>query len=241
MYKLKSISFILLISFWNCSDMNSKKKELDVPKISTEDSLSFENISFALEKNTSLNKISWLEWDQFSYQPEVGYRIAHSDSLLFLKYYVKEEHILAQRKDPNSAVHRDSCVEFFIDPLQDGNYYNFEFNCIGTTHLAYGPSRGKRSFIEPELIKQKIKTWSTLGNKTFEERSGTFEWEMVIVIPSSIFTYNEDLSFSKLVSNANFYKCGDDTSKRHYLSWNPVKTPNPDFHRPEYFGTLNFQ
>jgi hypothetical protein len=25
------------------------------------------------------------------------------------------------------------------------------------------------------------------------------------------------------------------------LSWNPVKTPNPDFHRPEYFGILNFQ
>ena len=158
MYKLKSISFILLISFWNCSDMKTKNKELDVPKISAEDSLSFENISFALEKNTSLNKISWLEWDRFSYQPEVGYRIAHSDSLLFLKYYVKEEHILAQRKDPNSAVHRDSCVEFFIDPLQDGNYYNFEFNCIGTTHLAYGPSRGNRTFIEPELIKQKMIT-----------------------------------------------------------------------------------
>jgi hypothetical protein len=49
------------------------------------------------------------------------------------------------------------------------------------------------------------------------------------------------LSFSKLVSNANFYKCGDDTSKRHYLSWNPVKTAKPDFHRPEYFGILNFQ
>lgn len=241
MYKLKSISFILLISFWNCSDMKTKNKELDVLKISAEDSLSFENISFALEKNTSLNKINWLEWDKFSYQPEVGYRIAHSDSLLFLKYYVKEKHVLARRTEPNSAVHRDSCVEFFIDPLQDGNYYNFEFNCIGTTHLAYGPGRGNRTFIKPELIKQKIKTWSTLGKKPFEERSGTFEWEMVIVIPSSIFTYNDGLSFSKLVSNANFYKCGDDTSKRHYLSWNPVKTLNPDFHRPEYFGTLNFQ
>ena len=241
MFKLKLFSVLILISFWSCFNMKTKSKSLDVPKIYIKDSLNFTGISIALEQKTSLHKINWLEWKEFSYQPEVSFRIAHSDSLLFLKYYVKEEHILARRMDPNSAVHRDSCVEFFVDPLQDGNYYNFEFNCIGTTHLAYGPGRGKRTFIPPELIEKKIKTYSTLGKEAFEERSGTFEWEMVIVIPSSIFAYNEGLSFSKLVSNANFYKCGDDTTKRHYLSWNPVNTPKPDFHRPEYFGVLNFQ
>jgi len=221
--------------------MKMKTQSLDVPKISIKDSLSFDNVSTILEKNAPLNKVNWLEWKEFPYQPEVQFRIAHDDSLLFLKYYVKEEHILARRTDPNSAVHRDSCVEFFVDPIQNGNYYNFEFNCIGTTHLAYGPRRGERTFIPAELIENEIKTWSTLGKASFEEKSGMFEWEMVVVIPSSIFTYNKDLNFSKLVSNANFYKCGDDTTKRHYLSWNPVKTPNPDFHRPEYFGILNFQ
>jgi hypothetical protein len=221
--------------------MKTKTQSLDVPKISIKDSLSFDNVSTILEKNAPLNKVDWLEWKEFPYQPEVQFRIAHDDSLLFLKYYVKEEHILARRTDPNSAVHRDSCVEFFVDPIQNGNYYNFEFNCIGTTHLAYGPRRGERTFIPAELIENEIKTWSTLGKASFEEKSGMFEWEMVVVIPSSIFTYNKDLNFSKLVSNANFYKCGDDTTKRHYLSWNPVKTPNPDFHRPEYFGILNFQ
>ena len=241
MNKLKLISFNILISLWSCSDMKTKTQSLDVPKISIKDSLSFDNVSTILEKNAPLNKVNWLEWKEFPYQPEVQFRIAHDDSLLFLKYYVKEEHILARRTDPNSAVHRDSCVEFFVDPIQNGNYYNFEFNCIGTTHLAYGPRRGERTFIPAELIENEIKTWSTLGKASFEEKSGMFEWEMVVVIPSSIFTYNKDLNFSKLVSNANFYKCGDDTTKRHYLSWNPVKTPNPDFHRPEYFGILNFQ
>lgn len=241
MNKLKLICFTILISLLSCSDMKTKTQSLDVPKISIKDSLSFDNVSTILEKNAPLNKVNWLEWKEFPYQPEVQFRIAHDDSLLFLKYYVKEEHILARRTDPNSAVHRDSCVEFFVDPIQNGNYYNFEFNCIGTTHLAYGPRRGERTFIPAELIENEIKTWSTLGKASFEEKSGMFEWEMVVVIPSSIFTYNKDLNFSKLVSNANFYKCGDDTTKRHYLSWNPVKTPNPDFHRPEYFGILNFQ
>ena len=64
---------------------------------------------------------------------------------------------------------------------------------------------------------------------------------MVILIPSSIFVNNVNFSFTKLTANANFYKCGDETQKPHYLSWNPVKTSKPDFHRPEYFGKLIFE
>ena len=241
MNKITLISLLLLIPLINCSDMKTTSQSLVVNKIFVKDSISFESVSEALEENTILNKVDWLEWKEFSYKPQVSFRIAHEDSLMFLKYYVKEEHVLAKQSEPNTAVHRDSCVEFFVDPMQDGNYYNFEFNCIGTTHLAYGPGRGERTFIPAEMIKNKIKTWSTLGNVPFEEKSETYEWEMVIVIPSSIFTYNKGFSFSKLTSNANFYKCGDNTTKKHYLSWNPVKTPNPDFHRPEYFGLLKFQ
>ena len=107
--------------------------------------------------------------------------------------------------------------------------------------MAYGPARSTRTFIPKEKIIKEIKTWSTLGDEPFEEKSGKFEWEMVVVIPASIFTYNEGFNFSNLIANANFYKCGDDTTKPHYLSWNPVKTENPDFHRPEFFGTLDFK
>ena len=37
---------------------------------------------------------------------------------------------------------------------------------------------------------------------------------------------------------ANFYKCGDKTAHPHYLSWSPIHTEKPDFHRPEFFGEL---
>ena len=235
------IGFIIFTALFSCSDMKTKIQSLDVIKVSIKDNINFKSVSKVLEENAALNKVDWLEWKEFPYKPQVSFRIAHLDSLIFLKYYVKEEHILAKQSEPNTAVHRDSCVEFFIDPIQDGNYYNFEFNCIGTSHLAYGPSRMERNFVSAEVIKSQIMTWSTLGDKPFEEKSDNFEWEMVIVIPSSVFIYNEDISFSKLTSNANFYKCGDDTTKLHYLSWNPVKSPNPDFHRPEHFGILNFQ
>ena len=235
------ISLLFFTTLYSCSNMKTNIQSLVVRKVFIKDSLNFGSISDVLEENTVLNKLDWLEWKEFPYEPQISFRIAHDDSLIFLKYYVKEHHILAKQSEPNTAVHRDSCVEFFFDPMQDGNYYNFEFNCIGTTHLAYGPSRGERTFIPAEMIKNQIMTWSTLGEEPFEEKSDIFEWEMVIVIPSTIFTYNKGLSFSKLISSANFYKCGDDTTKPHYLSWNPVKSINPDFHRPEHFGILNFQ
>jgi hypothetical protein len=241
MIKRIIFSVLAVVFLWSCSEIKMKSKTLIVPKISIKGVHDFKSISEALETSVPLTKVDWWEWEKFPYQPRVSFRIAHSDSLLLLKYYVREDHILARQIEPNKAVHRDSCVEFFVDPLQDGNYYNFEFNCIGATHLAYGPDRRSRTFVPAELIKEKIKTWSTLGDQAFKEKSGDFEWEMVVLIPASIFTYNPSLNFSKLVSNANFYKCGDDTTKKHYLSWNPVKTPNPDFHRPEHFGTLNFE
>ncbi len=37
---------------------------------------------------------------------------------------------------------------------------------------------------------------------------------------------------------ANFYCCGDLTPRPCYAAWSPVLTPAPDFHRPEFFGTL---
>lgn len=36
----------------------------------------------------------------------------------------------------------------------------------------------------------------------------------------------------------NFYKGADGSATPHYVSWNPIQTANPDFHCPEYFGTL---
>ena len=134
MNKTTLISLLLLIPLISCSDMKTISQSLVVNKIFVKDSISFESVSEALEENTKLNKVDWLEWKEFSYKPQVSFRIAHDDSLMFLKYYVKEEHILAKQSEPNTAVHRDSCVEFFVDPMQDGNYYNFEFNCIGLFH-----------------------------------------------------------------------------------------------------------
>ena len=40
---------------------------------------------------------------------------------------------------------------------------------------------------------------------------------------------------------ANFYKCADKTSHPHWLTWSVIDFPEPDFHQPHFFGTLEFK
>lgn len=223
------------------SEIYGQEKMLIVKEIEFKGQPGLEQVSQLLEEHTELQAIDIVNWDQFSYRPSVTFRIAHSNNAIWLKYYVREKNILASVGDTNGPVARDSCVEFFFDPLGDGNYYNFEFNCIGTVHLAYGPGRGQRQFVDPDMIENLIDVQSSLGSQTFTERTGDFSWEMTIIIPAAILTQNPEIKIKGLNSNANFYKCGDATSQRHYVTWNPVGSERPDYHRPEYFGTLIFE
>ncbi|NNE76359.1 MAG: hypothetical protein HKN31_04725 [Pricia sp.] len=214
---------------------------MTVVEIESPAEITLQEVSHLLEERTDLQSIDLVNWDTFSYRPKVQFRMAHSNNAIWLKFYVTEDYILAQRTETNSATHRDSCVEFFFDPQGDGNYYNFEFNCIGTIHLAYGPDRHERSFIDPERIENEIKVSSTLGNSPFEEKGGGHSWEMTLVIPAKMLAHDEAISLKGLNAKANFYKCGDDTSAKHYLSWNPIGTERPDFHQPSFFGNLMFE
>lgn len=218
-----------------------KDKMIEVREINLKEEVSIQQVSELLDDKAEIHRINLVNWQKFPYHPDVRFRIAHSNNQIWLKFYVHEENILAHRIQTNSSTHMDSCVEFFLDPKQDGNYYNFEFNCIGTIHLAHGPGRKERQFIEPSLIEEKILVNSTLGKIPFNEKKGGHSWEMTIIIPSEILVYEKNLQLSGLEAKANFYKCGDNTSKPHYLSWNPVGTESPDFHRPEFFGNLIFE
>ena len=225
----------------SCISPKGTPKEMKVKEILADEKLDLVQVSQLLEAHAELHSIDIINWDIFSYQPEVKFRIAHSNNQIWLKYYVKEKNILAQVETINGGVAGDSCVEFFFDPRADGNYYNFEFSCIGMPHLAYGPGRGDRQFMDEEKIKKEIAIASSLGDKPFVERTGDHTWEMTIVIPASILVADEGIQLKGLKTKANFYKCGDKTSEPHYVSWNAISTETPDFHRPEYFGVLVFE
>ena len=39
----------------------------------------------------------------------------------------------------------------------------------------------------------------------------------------------------------NLYKCGDNLNQPHFLSWSPITLDKPNFHCPDFFGTLIFE
>ncbi len=215
-------------------------KELFIKKIKPAKSVLLNEASHLLETQTETNSIDTVNWPgAFEYKPNVNFRIGHTGKEIWLKYYVTEQNIRALETRINGDVYKDSCVEFFLST--DGkNYYNFEFNCIGTIHIGYGEGRHNRTPV-PIEIAEKIQAESSLGNKPFNEKTGNFKWEMMISIPVECMIFSNIKALDRLNATANFYKCGDETSKPHYLTWNPVKTGKPDYHQPGFFGNVRFE
>ncbi|MFS4454775.1 carbohydrate-binding family 9-like protein [Maribacter sp. 2304DJ31-5] len=216
-------------------------KILVVKEIEYEGLADLQKVSQLLDEQVETHSIEKINWKNFPYKPQVHFKMAHNNNQIWLKYIVEEETVLAEKTRTNQLVSMDSCVEFFFDPLGDGNYYNFEFNCIGTTLLAYGPQRKEREYITPKTIEHLVKVGSSLGKNSFVEKKGGHKWEVTIVLPVEILAHDPGIKLKGLKSRANFYKCGDATSTPHYLSWNPIDTKKPDFHRPEFFGELIFE
>lgn len=188
------------------------------------------------------HKIENVNWKEYPYSPLVSFRIAHSGKEIYLQYIVNEKYIRAfYSKDEGSAPYKDSCVEFFIIPGEnDTIYYNLELNCIGVGTFAGGPNRKERTRFGSDVM-SKIRRASSLGNEGFETKVGEFEWKITVALPVELFSLNQLSPLSGRQVKANFYKCGDDLPEKHYLSWNKIGTEKPDFHRPEFFGTLCFE
>lgn len=183
--------------------------------------------------------VSIAPWAGYNYLPNVRFRIAYAEKSILLKILVKERYIRAKYTHPNDPVYRDSCFEFFISPDNDLSYYNFEFNCIGTTYLAFG-TRSNRKLASHDTVRS-ITAVSSLGTEPFGEKEGMHEWEMDINIPLTAFFKHSLDSLDGNSMKANFYKCGDELSQAHFLCWQNIISAEPDFHRPEFFGELLFE
>lgn len=185
------------------------------------------------------NTIETINWEEFPYKPSVSFAITYTDHEILLKFYITEQYFKAEKTISNQKVNEDSCVELFLSPFADRIYYNLEFNAIGTCLAAAGTDRNSRVTADPSAIAG-IRRLPTMGNKPIREQKGDCSWSLTVALPFEIFFLHRinDLKGSSL--RANFYKSGDKLSEPHYLTWSPVSSEKPDFHRPEYFGILKF-
>lgn len=207
---------------------------IEVPLIkSVNADSSIKDIAIALN-DFSKHSIDNVPWAVFSYKPECKFVIAHHNSCIFLKFFITEDAVLARFTQPNDLVYQDSCVEFFIAFNGEEEYYNLEFNCIGTCYLGYGKGKLDREDAPVDII-QKIKSTSFLYSD-----NAKIKWELTVIIPNEVFYHNIQPNLLSNPCKANFYKCGDDLPIPHYLSWNNIKSDTPNFHLSDFFGNLNF-
>jgi hypothetical protein len=125
-------------------------------------------------------------------------------------------------------------VEFFVREPQAEHYYNFEMNCIGTALAARRLSRSEKEYLSEEMM-QKVVLRTSLPTGVPYEGSGS--WSIEAEIPFEVIGIQGVPSRLE----GNLYKCGDKTAVPHYVSWSPIETPSPDFHRPEFFGEIEFK
>ena len=175
------------------------------------------------------------------YTPEVNFRIGHNGENLHLLFTVEERYTRALEATDGKKVCLDSCVELFIRPnTNDPHYYNFEFNAIGTAYAACRTSRKDPRPLPAEVL-ARIKRRTSLGHTPRAEFEGENQWTLHLAIPREVLIFHPGSSWSGMEVSLNLYKCGDELTLPHYLSWAPIDTPSPDFHRPEYFAPARFE
>ncbi|MDE6287088.1 MAG: hypothetical protein K2L99_08865 [Muribaculaceae bacterium] len=214
-----------------------KNKTLSIPLLPELDEMqSADEISARLDAAGARGFIGCANWaGSFPYRPLSSFVMAHTGRNLYIDFFTRSNFLRGEIYEDLGPVCEDSCVEFFVEPRPGGEYWNFEFNCIGTlnaSHRAERPSPTRLTAAELASVRRH----PSCGTRPFKELEGIFSWNLLVSIPLELIGVCYD--GERVEMRGNFYKCASATSQPHFLSWNPIDTPKPDFHRPEFFGTL---
>lgn len=186
-----------------------------------------------------VHPIGCVDWpERFPSKPDAAFAIAHTGDAILLRFFVDEDYTAALVAEDNGPVWTDSCVEFFIS-FDETGYYNFECTCIGKALLGFRKRRNESVHADRAVL-DTIRRAPSLGTEPFEERRGV-SWELSAEIPVGAFFRHSLGDLSGVAARGNFYKCGDGLTVPHFLSWLRVGVPEPDFHREEFFGEIEFE
>lgn len=185
------------------------------------------------------SKIPSFEVGCILWEPDAGIRmtqqICYDDAAIYIRQQAVEPHIRAEHNGPLAMVCEDSCMEFFLSPMADcDRYFNFEWNMNGSLYLGYCEDRYNCIRLVPDDAKAQF---------GFSSQKTADGWEMSYQIPLSFIRlfFPAFNMTSGTEIRANCFKTGDLTVKPHYMSWNPITSTVPDFHRLCDFGIMIFE
>lgn len=214
-------------------------KKIVIPRIAPSDTTveGLEKIFATLNANA----IDCCNWEkEYPYTPEASFKLFHDGKNLYIKFDVKENDIQTLVSEDFGEVWTDPCVEFFVSPQSNMDYYNFECTCTGRMLLAWHPHGDSKENATHKQI-DKIVRIPSLGTALFPLRKGETAWSLIEIIPATALFRSDTENWSGRTMRANFYKCGDNLPTPHFISWNAIDWPKPSFHRPEFFGEIVFE
>ena len=214
---------------------------LIIPKLTQAVATAAEIPAAMLAAGISYTPVTNVNWPkEFPYKPNMEFAVAHTGDALLIHYRVEEQSVRAVALKDHEHIWEDACAEFFIMPSDDGYYYNLECNCAGKLLVAVGKDRNERKPAPMEVM-QGVDRWASLGTEPFDTRNEPTKWELTLRVPITTFFLHKLNGFDGMKAKGNVYKCGDNLPVPHFISWSPIKTENPDFHRPEFFGEIVFE
>ena len=176
--------------------------------------------------------------------PQTAVKLAYTATAIHVTFRVVDRYVRAVAAQHQDRVWEDSCVEFFYTPGTDSSmgYFNLEMNCGGTMLFHYNPAPRTGSIAIPMLDCERVAKSHSLPRIVDPEIQEPVTWTVGFSIPFALIERYcpVHLPGQNVRWRANFYKCADNTSHPHWLTWSPVDHPQPDFHRPESFGVLKF-
>lgn len=180
-----------------------------------------------------------------AFHPSARAKMMYADENLYVIFRVQDRYIRCVTQNFNGPVSTDACVEFFFSPdtSSPDSYFNFEINCGGTALMGYHTIPHKNcKTVEVDDIKQ-IKIAHSLPELIDAEITEPVTWTIEYRIPLALLEKYANITRPKagVTWKANFYKTASNSSNPHWITWSFVDNPTPNFHLPDFFGTLKFK
>ena len=171
--------------------------------------------------------------------------MAYDQDNVYVIFRVKDRFVQSRILEYNGSVSTESCVEFFFAPDENRplSYFNLEINAGGTPLIFYiTKPMSEVQKLKKEEIDQ-IEIAHSLPCVVYPEIQEPVTWTIECRIPISLLEKYTTVTRPEKGAQwkGNFYKTGSRTSNPNYMTWAYVDFPRPNFHLPQYFGTIHFK
>ena len=173
------------------------------------------------------------DWSGAKAGASTSVRAAWSKSALYMSWYVADAGFFVDQSRPikteREKLYEEDCVELFLapDPAERTRYFEVEVGPLG-------------HFFDIAVDKKRKKSdtaWSSLPEiaTRLDRQRHNATIELALRSPDilRVLKAGAKLPFA-------LYRM-EGKSPRLYLAWSPTRTPKPDFHVPEAFGTLSLE